>query len=238
VTPRGSDTGFLNKCKSTFKTHARFGADFKKPTTFQVNHYAGKVSYEVASFLDKNKDRMLDDLSTLMKTSSIHLLANELFSGEVDRVSEERTSTGKYKTQSRKFSDQLTGLMSMLQSTQPHYIRCIKPNPTKTPLEYLGHMVEEQLLYSGVFEAVDIRKKGYPFRLSHLRFYRKFWLLAKSTVESPSTIKNWKAACSKLVVELAKISKFKEVGNCQVSERAERERVVEDEHELLLTELN
>ena len=216
VTPRGSDTGFLNKCKTRFKSHVRFGSNFKKPTTFCVKHYAGEVSYEIDGFLTKNKDRILDDLSALMKKSTIKLLSTELFSGEVDRVSEERTSTGKYKTQSRKFSDQLTGLMNMLHSTQPHYIRCIKPNPTKAPLEYLGHMVEEQLLYSGVFEATDIRKKGYPFRLSHLRFYRKYWLLAKQSVKSPSHISNWKDACQELVVALSKIPQFVEVGKCQV----------------------
>ena len=216
VTPRGSDVGFLNKCKNNFKDHPKFSTNFKKPTTFCVHHYAGKVTYEIDTFLEKNKDRMFDDLAALMKDSSNRLLAEELFSGSVDSISNERTSTGKYKTQSRKFSDQLNGLVTMLHSTQPHYIRCIKPNPNKSPLQFHGKMVEEQLLYSGVFEATDIRKKGYPFRLSHLRFYRKFWLLAKSEVQSPSVVTDWRAACASLVNALAKQLGFADVAQCQV----------------------
>eukprot|EP00519_Triparma_laevis_P004942 CAMPEP_0182508788 /NCGR_PEP_ID=MMETSP1321-20130603/25610_1 /TAXON_ID=91990 /ORGANISM="Bolidomonas sp., Strain RCC1657" /LENGTH=1892 /DNA_ID=CAMNT_0024714917 /DNA_START=82 /DNA_END=5760 /DNA_ORIENTATION=+ len=216
VTPRGSDIGFLNKCKQNFKDHKKFATDFKKPTTFQVVHYAGKVTYEVDTFLEKNKDRMFDDLGELMRTSSVNLISDELFSGDVDNISNERTSTGKYKTQSRKFADQLNGLVTMLLTTQPHYIRCIKPNPDKSPLLYQGKMVEEQLLYSGVFEATDIRKKGYPFRLSHMRFYRKFWLLAKSEVDSPSHVTDWKVACERLTKALSKINNLGEVEHCQV----------------------
>ena len=32
----------------------------------------------------------------------------------------------------------------------------------------------EQLTYSGVFEAVQIRKLGYPFRMTHAHFYHRF----------------------------------------------------------------
>jgi myosin heavy subunit len=216
VTPRGSDIGFLNKCKTNFKTHAKFGTNFKAPTTFVVKHYAGDVSYEVDQFLEKNRDRMFDDLIQLMQSSTNKLLSVELFAGAVNAQAEERTSTGKFKTQSRKFADQLNDLVTMLNSTEPHYIRCIKPNPNKAPLEYIGTMVEEQLLYSGVFEATDIRKKGFPFRLSHLRFYRKFWLLVKSDVQSPTHVTNWKEACANLVQALSRQEGFEEIVHCQV----------------------
>ncbi|GMI47097.1 hypothetical protein TrCOL_g10716 [Triparma columacea] len=216
VTPRGSDMGFLNKCKNTFSSHSKYSTNFKKPTTFCLNHYAGQVTYEIEGFLEKNKDRMFDDLSDLMKTSTNEILSKELFSGDVENISNERTSTGKYKTQSRKFSDQLNGLVKMLLTTDPHYIRCIKTNPNKAPMVYRGAMVEEQLLYSGVFEATEIRKKGYPFRLSHLRFFRKYWLLAKSSVPSPHSITDWKSACSTLVTALSQQSPFAAVKDCRV----------------------
>ena len=32
----------------------------------------------------------------------------------------------------------------------------------------------EQLKYSGIFEAVTIRKSGYPFRYSHELFWKRF----------------------------------------------------------------
>jgi myosin heavy subunit len=60
--------------------------------------------------------------------------------------------------------------MKQLYRTEPHYIRCIKPNEHKTPLSFVAQNCYEQLTYSGVFEAVAIRKQGYPFRLTHTDF--------------------------------------------------------------------
>lgn len=39
-------------------------------------------------------------------------------------------------------------------------------------------MCMEQLTYAGVFEAVQIRKSGYPFRLPHRRFANRYRCLA------------------------------------------------------------
>ena len=89
-------------------------------------------------------------------------------------------------------------------------------------------MVEEQLLYSGVFEATEIRKKGYPFRLSHLRFFRKYWLLAKSEVPSPTSITDWKTACSTLVAALAKQAHFADVKDCRVGQTLVLWRVAQE----------
>jgi hypothetical protein len=84
--------------------------------------------------------------------------------------------------------------MNTLNSTEPHYIRCVKPNPIKSPSTFMAPMCLEQVLllpflgfcavcsptrasqlrYSGVFEAVAIRKQGYPFRLTHPIFLERY----------------------------------------------------------------
>ena len=58
-------------------------------------------------------------------------------------------------TVGKKFTQQLEGLITTLNSTQPRYIRCIKPNQQKRPGLIASRLVEEQLTYSGVFEAVS-----------------------------------------------------------------------------------
>ena len=60
-------------------------------------------------------------------------------------------------TVGRKFAQQLEGLIANLNSTQPRYIRCVKPNQQKRPDLIAARLVEEQLTYSGVFEAVGPR---------------------------------------------------------------------------------
>lgn len=57
-------------------------------------------------------------------------------------------------TVGKKFTQQLEGLIATLNITQPRYIRCIKPNQQKRPGYIASRLVEEQLTYSGVFEAV------------------------------------------------------------------------------------
>ena len=65
--------------------------------------------------------------------------------------------------------EQLNSLMETLNKTEPHYIRCIKPNSVKRPASevFEGMNVLRQLRYAGVFEAVEIRQTGYPFRMTH-----------------------------------------------------------------------
>ena len=72
------------------------------------------------------------------------------------------------------FRNQLASLMETLSKTESLYIRCIKPNSVKKADLFDAHMCDEQLRYSGVFEAVKIRQQGYPIRLLHRRFYMRY----------------------------------------------------------------
>ena len=69
--------------------------------------------------------------------------------------------------------------MTQLNKTEPHYIRCIKPNEKKAKQVFVPRNCFEQLTYSGVFEAVAIRKKGFPFRLSHEEFATRYGVLVE-----------------------------------------------------------
>ena len=80
-----------------------------------------------------------------------------------------------------KFRSQLTKLMATVEATTPFFIRCIKPNQKKAPntLDMRGTI--EQLNYAGVFEAVKIRKGGFPFRCPHSEFAHKYrWIARKA----------------------------------------------------------
>jgi len=108
------------------------------------------------------------------------------------------------------FKDQLNALMDTLNTTEPHYVRCIKPNPNKRPSseELHGDMVMKQLTYSGVFEAVTIRKTGYPFRKKHEDFFKRYRCLYPKTPGS-----NYKDLCVNL---LKSIAEQKNVSDVQV----------------------
>ncbi len=92
-------------------------------------------------------------------------------------------------TVSQQFRAQLDILMSTLRNTSPHYIKCIKPNSTKTANLIQSEIVMQQLRYSGVLEVVRIRREGFPIRMQFLEFYTNYEILAagKKGVYKPAS---------------------------------------------------
>ena len=62
------------------------------------------------------------------------------------------------------FRESLKKLMETLNSTSPHYIRCIKPNDFKEAFEYDAQRIVQQLRACGVLETIRISAAGYPSR--------------------------------------------------------------------------
>lgn len=148
------------------------------PTTakdsFVVSHYAGPVSYLPDNFMEKNIDTLNSDLLTLMNESSVRDV-KILF--EDQEVISSSTAGGKkpaLRSIAWHFQAQLSSLMSMLGSTESHFIRCVKSNDACKPLVFDSELVHRQLVYSGVFEVVKIQQSGLPFRFLHNEFYERY----------------------------------------------------------------
>uniref|UniRef100_A0A7S3YTA7 Uncharacterized protein n=1 Tax=Lotharella globosa TaxID=91324 RepID=A0A7S3YTA7_9EUKA len=210
--PKGSDKTFMKKLEQKHMKTKEYKRVLRRPDNFIVVHYAGNVEYSSESFLVKSKDRMTDDLYTLITGTKFAFLKN-LFSDSV---------AASNKTLGSKFKNQLNNLMRTLHSTEPHYIRCIKPNPRKAPLQFVGQMVLLQLQYSGVFEAVEIRKKGFPFRLTHEEFYKHYRCI-KPKARYPA---DNKGKCAVIMKELKVEDKLK-VGRTMILYRAEDHKIME-----------
>eukprot|EP01094_Clydonella_sp_ATCC50884_P021089 TRINITY_DN454_c0_g1_i3.p1 TRINITY_DN454_c0_g1~~TRINITY_DN454_c0_g1_i3.p1 ORF type:complete len:680 (+),score=360.58 TRINITY_DN454_c0_g1_i3:123-2042(+) len=76
------------------------------------------------------------------------------------------------------FKQQLTDLMAMLGSTEPYFIRCIKPNSHKKPNMLDQKMTYDQLLYAGMLETIRIRRMGYPIRYTLDDFWKRYRCVA------------------------------------------------------------
>lgn len=77
------------------------------------------------------------------------------------------------------FRESLSKLMGTLNSTVPHYIRCIKPNDRKAPFEFNPQRTIQQLRACGVLETVRISAAGYPSRWSYPEFFNRYRMLLK-----------------------------------------------------------
>ncbi|CEG44284.1 myosin-like protein [Plasmopara halstedii] len=186
VRPRGNEEGFVNKLASAYLKQKQL-IDFPRTskTQFAIHHYAGTVLYEAMGFLDKHKDALLSDLSELM-CHSHESLPQMLFKAkaEMEAAESKRLSSslrksggnGAEKTVGMQFKQSLTSLMTTISTTNVNYIRCIKPNSSKSSIELEDKMVANQLRCAGVIEAICIARAGYPNRLLHAEFATQFQL--------------------------------------------------------------
>jgi len=65
------------------------------------------------------------------------------------------------------FKAQLHDLTTKIESTTPHFVRCIKSNDEKAANTFQAPMVVRQLRYAGIQAVVEVRRHGFPFRLPH-----------------------------------------------------------------------
>jgi len=210
--PRGSDDTYMQKVEKNHSGKKEFSRDRRNKMNFRITHFAGDVDYSATKFLFKNKDKLTDDLVSLLAKST-----NPLLNDLLQKAVKSKETLGK------KFKKQLTTLMKTLNHTEPHYIRCIKPNPNKAPSEFYGEMVLLQLQYSGVFEAVQIRKRGFPFRHTHGDFYRRYRCSLGREYNWPSN----EIECCKILLDHMKQAKTAEIGKSRVLYRANEHRTME-----------
>ena len=64
--------------------------------------------------------------------------------------------------------------MEKMNSSKPHFIRCIKPNTDKIPDNFISNYVQKQLQYTGVMETARIRQCGFPTRLTFDDFCKRY----------------------------------------------------------------
>ncbi|GAB6026825.1 hypothetical protein CHUAL_013430 [Chamberlinius hualienensis] len=86
--------------------------------------------------------------------------------------------------------------MKALGSCQPLFIRCIKPDESKRSKMFDRELCCKQLRYSGMMEAIRIRRAGYPIRHTFKEFVDRYRFLIRGV--APSHKVDCKAVTSKI----------------------------------------
>ncbi|KAL7992937.1 hypothetical protein Chor_017193 [Crotalus horridus] len=147
----GADQTLLQKLQSGVGTHEHFNGS---SSGFIIHHYAGKVSYDVNGFCERNRDVLFTDLIELMQTSEFHTHNPE---------------------------KQANDLVKTLMKCTPHYIRCIKPNETKRPRDWEESRVKHQVEYLGLKENIRVRRAGFAYRRVFHKFLQRYAILTPET---------------------------------------------------------
>ncbi|KAK7819479.1 myosin-15 [Quercus suber] len=133
-----------------------------------------KVTYHTDTFLDKNRDYVVLEHCNLLSSSKCSFIAG-LFPLPPEESSR---SSYKFSSVASRFKQQLQALMETLNSTEPHYIRCVKPNSLNQSHKFENLSILHQLRCGGVLEAVRISLAGYPTRRTYSEFIDRYGLLA------------------------------------------------------------
>ncbi|QRV93317.1 Myosin head (motor domain) [Ceratobasidium sp. AG-Ba] len=220
IMPKATDMTFTNKLHAIWsppgmdeEQPAHMGQTKYAPARFAqgfiVQHYAGRVEYRTEGWLEKNKDPLNDNIGRVMAGASERYIA-DLFVDFVDAGTgavggagavfggvKKRVKKGAFRTVAQKHKEQLATLMSTLQATQPHFVRCIVPNGLKRPGRIDVPLVLDQLRCNGVLEGIRIARLGYPNRLPFAEFRQRYELLTPGVI--PRGYMDGRKACLRMV---------------------------------------
>ncbi|XP_054859456.1 unconventional myosin-Ia-like isoform X4 [Eublepharis macularius] len=182
-----NEATFLDKLNQVFKKHKRYESRVTQnaqhimdaslsANSFRIHHYAGKVTYNVTGFIEKNNDLLYRNLSQAMWKAKHELLHTLFPEGDPEKASLKRPPTAGFQ-----FKASVNTLMKNLYSKNPNYIRCIKPNDTKAPAVFTDELVRAQVRYLGLLENVRVRRAGYAYRQCYEPCLERYKMLCTET---------------------------------------------------------
>merc|ERR1711892_1102493 len=238
--PKASDKSFDDKLKENLLGKSpvflkKQPGSRDKTAHFAISHYAGIVNYNLTDWLTKNKDQCNDTVVDQLKKST-NLLVVYLFREHPGQPEEdpnkgkEKGKKGKdakvYKTVSSAFRAQLDALLTTLNSTDPHFIRCIVPNNFKTPGLLDSALVMHQLTCNGVLEGIRICRRGFPNRTVYLDFKHRFIIIKPKEVYAAGT--DLKAAAKVILESIEAVDDRWRLGHTKVFFRAGTVGMIEE----------
>ncbi|KAK7929365.1 hypothetical protein WMY93_005760 [Mugilogobius chulae] len=207
--PQATDHTFLQKCHYHHGNSPLYARPKMPLPEFTIKHYAGKVTYQVHHFLDKNFDMVRQDVLDLFIQSKNKLLSS-LFLKHSESLAQQKTahrtsSVRRYQanTVGAKFQNSLQELIEKMERCNPYFVRCIKPNHHKEPGVFDMELVSSQLRYSGIMDTIQIRKDGYPYRMDFHSFLVRYKALLCLVEPPPADQEN----CVQMLRRLALIKK-------------------------------
>ena len=238
VMPKATDKTFTEKLNSLWDKKTPKYRRSLLTQGFMLTHYAAEVEYTTNGWLEKNKDPMNENLTRLLATSKdkyiAHLFADCADPDDAQNMTKSRVKKGLFRTVAQRHKEQLSSLMSQLQSTHPHFVRCIIPNHKKRPKSFSTPLVLDQLRCNGVLEGIRIARTGFPNRLPFSEFRQRYEVLCRNM---PTGYLDGQTAAQIILEQLDMDSSFYRVGLTKVFFRAGVLAELEEKRDALIREI-
>jgi len=199
--PKSTDKTMVNKFHEFHRNHPKFSASHFDVANYKfvIRHFAGPVRYSSEGFLDKNRDNIRGDMADLIHQSKTAFLRDLTgFFRTEEAAGAPKRSTKKIFSLGGEFRKQITELMVNINTTTPHYVRCLKPNNSSIGGIMDEALITEQLRCNGVLEAVRVHQSGYPNRYTFDQFIRYYGIIVKPPPGEKWNTENIGVLCKKL----------------------------------------
>uniref|UniRef100_A0AAX7TXT5 Myosin X n=1 Tax=Astatotilapia calliptera TaxID=8154 RepID=A0AAX7TXT5_ASTCA len=228
--PKATDDTLLEKLHSQHSKNPFYVKPRVAVHYFGVKHYAGEVVYDVRGMLEKNRDTFRDDILNMLRESRLDFVY-DLFEHVLSRNKQDTLKSSikhRRPTVSTQFKDSLHSLMATLSTSNPYFIRCIKPNTHKMPDHFDQTVVLNQLRYSGMLETVKIRRTGFPVRRTIQDFCSRYKVLMRGLLNSEDP----RGCCVQLLCQYDSSSAEWQLGKTKVFLRESLEHRLEKQREV------
>jgi myosin heavy subunit len=145
------------------------------PGVFRLDHYAANVTYDIRSWVDKNRDKVSDDIFECLFTSTLPggFMVEEFKKKQEDTASAVATD----------FAKSLEKLVETLEKTSCNFVRCLKASNPLARNEFKNSLVLNQLKYTGMLDTLIIRRAGFPVRMEEQDFQDQYRVIAVNEAE-------------------------------------------------------
>ncbi|KAM7532769.1 hypothetical protein Aperf_G00000129579 [Anoplocephala perfoliata] len=243
--PKATDKSFVEKLFKQQENNPKlFKPEFRSTSDFGVCHYAGRVDYQAAQWLTKNMDPLNDNVVSLLQSSNeplvqaiwkdAEIVSMSATTGNETNFGPARTvRKGMLRTVSQLYKESLIRLMSVLQNTNPNFVRCIIPNHEKKAGRIDVPLVLDQLKCNGVLEGIRICRQGFPSRVPFQEFRQRYEILTPDLI-SKGYMDGRKAA--ELMVQRLELSpELYRIGQSKIFFKAGVLAQLEEDRDLRLT---
>ncbi|EPS65807.1 hypothetical protein M569_08970, partial [Genlisea aurea] len=186
--PNASKSTFTAKLSQDLSTRRCFKGEKRDDGAFTVRHSSGEVLYDASDFLKENKGPLYPEAVHLLSSSAqkhprcfSSMLLKQL---DCIGITSQQSEIPPFRNRSSvsKLEDELSKIFQHLGSTKPRFIYCIRPNNKRVPAFFEPNLVLQQLRSCNVLEVLRVSKCGYPAKVAHHEFIRRYELLAPENV--------------------------------------------------------
>ena len=155
-----------------------------------INHYAGKIVYNVVDMVQKNLSQLNSDIKNALVNSTNGLI-NKIFEEVGKQTKSQEMDKILSDTLIRQFKKQIQELFRKIQDMNKIYVKCINPNDKKMAKNYDRKIISEQMKYLGILELIKIKQQGYNVHMTRADFQNEYkYLINGLKLNVPKTLEN------------------------------------------------